>query len=361
VGILDLSQAGVIPAVDPVVRRWRSHSAWNPKLEAPRSLFRRCADFWSFLRACRRIIDRERPKVILAYDIHGCAFVSPSRAAYQTVYHFHEFSEVEPDMSIGSRWALRKAHRQSPNADLVVCADAIRAALFQKEARLSAMPLVVMNCTRRMEQVPSSPLRQQLAEMGWSAGLVVCYLGSVGRNQGLVASAQSMRYWPPDSVFVLVGPCSRSLEETIRSHACAAGAGSRIFFLGARPHREALALTAGADLGLALIGPSGDTKNVLYSAGAVNKRFEYMALGVPQVTNIGTGVTELMERTGCGICVDIKSPDQIGTAVAELLRNNELRVAMTRNARRWHLAEFYYERQFAPVLSWIEASVNGKR
>jgi glycosyltransferase involved in cell wall biosynthesis len=367
VGILDLAQAGVIPAVDPAVRRWRSHTAWNSKQEAPRSFFRRCADALSFLRACRRIMDRERPKVILAYDIHGSAVVPPGRAAYQTVYHFHEYPEAEPGMSMGTRWALRKAHCRSPNADLVVFPDPDRAALFQEVARLPVRPRVVMNCPRRMDELPASPLRQQLALNTQHSTFnlqpstqVVCYLGSIGINQGLIPAAQSMRYWPPDSVFVLVGASSPSVEETIRSHACTAGATSRILFLGPRPHAEALALTAGADLGLALIGPIGQTKNFLYSSGAVNKRFEYMALGVPQLTNAGPGLTELIERTGCGVCVNTGSPEAIGRRVCHLLTNSELRHQMAANARRRHLDTFNYEYQFEPVLNWIQAAVNGQ-
>jgi glycosyltransferase involved in cell wall biosynthesis len=365
VGLLDLFQPGVAEAVDPLVRRWRPHSLWNSKTDSPRPFSQRLANALLFRRTYRKILASERPKVVIAYDILGSAVVPPRQVAHRSIYHFHELPEPEPGMRIGTRLALLQAKRRSRGADLVVFSDANRAECYQRTARLSKRPVVVMNCPRHMEKVPFSPLRQQLALNTQLSTLnlqpstqLVCYVGSVGVNQGLPEAARSMRYWPEDSVFVLVGAYSRNIQDAIFASAQTTNAVSRVIFLGSKPHNEALALTAGADLGLSLIQPN--SKNLVFSSGAVNKRFEYMALGVPQVTNAGPGVSELIQKTGCGICIDPNSPEAIGKAVNDLLTSPELRERMAQNSRRCHLEEFYYERQFEPVLNWIQAAVNGQ-
>ena len=179
----------------------------------------------------------------------------------------------------------------------------------------------------------------------------VGYVGCVGWHQGLREAAFSMRDWPADSVFVLVGPYSEEVREGILAGARAAGTDSRVLFLGPKPHAEALALAAGADLGLSLIQPHNQHR--LYSAGACNKRFEYMALSVPQLTNNGPGVAEIVERNQCGLCVNPNSPEEIGAAVNRLLRDPDQLRQMGSRGRAAHCEQYNYQAQFRPVLEWI--------
>jgi glycosyltransferase involved in cell wall biosynthesis len=210
-----------------------------------------------------------------------------------------------------------------------------------------------MNCPARMGSVPESGLRGWLAEQGLRPRQIVCYLGSIGTNQGLPEAAASMRYWPPDTLLVLVGQASDSTRQGILAAARCAEGQRQVIFTGAKPHGEALALTAGADVALSLIQPK--SLNLKFSAGAVNKRFEYMALGVPQVTDNGPGVSDIIERHQCGLCVDPQSPEAIGRAVRTLLDDGARRHTFAAAARQAHLERFYYERQFTPVADWIGA------
>jgi glycosyltransferase involved in cell wall biosynthesis len=249
--------------------------------------------------------------------------------------------------------ALRRVKQSTPGADLVVFSDLMRARWYQDETRLPACPEVVMNCPVLLSAVPTSPLRHVLAERRIQGNRVVCYVGCVGEHQGLPAAALGMRYWPTDSVLVLVGPYSQTVQEEILGCARTAGAASRVVFLGAHPHAEALALAAGADLGLSLIQPHN--RNRLYSAGAVNKRFEYMALGLPQLTNSGPGVADIVERNACGLCVDPNSPEGIGMAVNSLLCDQDRLRSMGEQGRKAHLDGYNYQVQFRPVRDWIRA------
>jgi hypothetical protein len=190
-----------------------------------------------------------------------------------------------------------------------------------------------------------------LEQKGFASGQIVCYVGSIGKNQGLPETAASMQHWPGDAVFVLIGPASEEVKRGIFSAAAAAGAANRVLLLGAKPHSEALALTAGATLGVSLIQPN--SLNLIYSAGAVNKRFEYMAMGVPQVTNTGPGVPELIEHNHCGVCADPHSPEAIGAVVNRLLSNQALLREMGERGRKLHLECYNYQMQFQSILERI--------
>jgi len=359
VGVVDLSQQGIVPCLGPAIRRWRAHSAWDSKMEPRRSLFKRCANWFRFHQTCRNVIRSERPRVVLAYDILGIAVIPPENQVYQAIYHFHELPEREAGMGVATRWALAKAGHSARKAGLVVFSDKHRAEFYRQSARLPATPLVAMNCPLRLNVVPESPLQTELRELGLAARQVVCYVGSIGLDKGIGETVFSMKYWPENSLFVLIGPSAQSVKDRILSMAQTVGAADRVIFLGQKPHSEAMALAAGADLGVALIQPT--TRNWLYSAGAINKRFEYMSLGVPQVTNDGPGVRDLVEKRGCGLCVDPHSPEAIGQAIGRLLGSRDKLRDMAECSRRSHLEEFYYEWQFEPVISWIKRSLSTRQ
>jgi glycosyltransferase involved in cell wall biosynthesis len=356
VGMVDLSTDGVVSALSPSIRRWRVQRMWNSKLEPSPPLPRRLSNWWNFWYETRTVIRTVQPKVVVAYDTLAGVFVKPQPRRFTSLYHFHELPEADPKEGISSKWARNKTAAFSRQGGLVVFSDAGRARIYQSQAGLRDSPKVVMNCPRRMAQVPASPLRQELAAAGWAAGRAVCYLGSIGVDQGLLPAARSMRHWPENAVFVLIGDSSADVREQILKAAGEAQAENRVLFLGARPHSEALALVAGAELGLSLIQPH--TQNWRHSAGAINKRFEYIALGVPQVSNDGPGVRDILEANQCGLCADPDQPEAIGRAVRQLLDVPEQRRLFSANARSCHLDRFNYEFQFRPVLEWITGAVN---
>lgn len=352
VGIVHLaSRASKPAALDARVRQWHAHTAWDSSTEPRQNFARRWTNWLRFARTCRAVIRSQRPQVVLGYDPVACTHLRPAPGQRRTVYHFHELPEIYPDMGVGPRRALSRVAGLARKADLVVFSDQARAERYQDEVGLSTCPRVVMNCPLLVSTVPASPLRKLLADRGMEGMRAVGYVGCVGWHQGLREAALSMRDWPADSVFVLVGPYSEEVREGILAGARAAGTDSRVLFLGPKPHAEALALAAGADLGLSLIQPHN--QNRLYSAGACNKRFEYMALSVPQLTNNGPGVAEIVERNQCGLCVNPNSPEEIGAAVNRLLRDPDQLRQMGSRGRAAHCEQYNYQAQFRPVLEWI--------
>lgn len=348
VGMLDLSTP-LPSSLDKSIHRWQPHAMWNSKLEPPYPPWKRWRNWLLFKQACQKLIRTTKPKVVIAYDTLGSIFVTPGSRHYRTIYHFHELTGPEPRESFGPRLARLKTAERSRRADLVVFSDLHRARLFEERARLDVCPKVIMNCPRRLENVPSSSLRSCLRDQ--AGARVVCYLGSIGNDQGVREAAASMRWWPADTLFVLIGGTTDAMRTSILDQARQAGDDGRVLFLGPYPYSEALALAAGADLGVSLVQPNNESWR--YSAGAINKRFEYMALKLPQVTNDGPGVREIVQSHQCGLCVDSGNPEAIGTAIRQLLEDASLRQQQSLNARAAHLDTFNYERQFSEVAAWI--------
>jgi glycosyltransferase involved in cell wall biosynthesis len=209
-----------------------------------------------------------------------------------------------------------------------------------------------MNCPRRLAKVPADHLAAKLAAHELAGFSAVYFHGWIGPSRCLETVIQSMRWWPARTLFVMVGPVMATYRDSLLALARQRGSESRLVFLGSVPYDEVFHLAAGAAVGCSLVADQNDP-NWTYSAGAINKRFEYMAVGLPQVANGGAGMRELIEESDCGVLADPTSPEDVGRALARLLEDRTVRAGMSENSRKAHLSNFNYEYQFAPVLSQI--------
>lgn len=274
------------------------------------------------------------------------------------IVHLHE----TPDKllyaaSITSKLAIRYMLARLNEADLVILPDENRAAFTMEVAGLTRRPVVVMNCPPILEQPPTSKLLPWLVQRGVSVSRIVHFQGAIGAERGLSKVIASMRYWPADAVFVIVGDGSSVVKQQLLELAAQEGMSSRVLFVGRVPYDDVLSFAAGASLGITLVEPLD--RNTEFCAGASNKRFEYAALGLPQVSNTGAGMRELFEAPGIAMLADIGNIESIGAKVAELLQNPILGRVIGERARRLHLTRYNYESQFAPVVErmneWILA------
>ena len=354
VGVIDLSfppWPGTELSSD--VLRWQPHTQWDSKREAPRSLRTRLREFRRFRASCRTVIRNHKPSVVVGYDFVGCLHAPPRPQRYATVYHFHELFDANANHGWGSHLAYRKVCQRVALSDRLTISDEHRGRLLQEELGLPRAPHVIMNCPMKIANVPRSDLRKKLEGMGRKPKHVVVYVGSIGVNQGLFETAASMAQWPKATDFVLIGNVSHDVKDRIQKAAGRAGRAESLVFLGPRAHREAMSLAVGADIGVSLI--QSNRRNLKYSAGAINKRFEYAALGLPQVTTDLPGVRQLFGDKECAVFVQAGDADGIGRGVARLLADSDLRRQYGRNARELHLSRLNYQAQFEELGDWIAA------
>jgi len=300
------------------------------------------------------------PHVVVAYepDASALLLMQPTKnRGPMRIVHLHETPDkVLYADSITSRLAIRYMLDRLNEADLVILPDENRAVYATETAGLKRPPVIVMNCPPIQTQLPESKLLPWLLARGIRSSRIVHFQGAIGAERGLAQAIASMRYWPADAVFVIVGDGSSVVKQQLLELAAQEGMSSRVFFVGRVPYDDVLAFAIGATVGITMVEPLN--RNTEFCAGASNKRFEYAALGIPQVTNTGAGMHSLFEITGIAMLADIKNVESIGTTVARLLLDRSRAISIGQQARRLHLSSYNYEAQFAPVVERMEEWMN---
>ena len=334
----------------PEVRRVRVREA---QIDGRASLLRRVTKGFAFARTFKREL-ASFPDVAIAYDADTAATLlrSPRIRMTKRVVHLHESLDLS---SVGRSTGLsvRYLQKRLARADLVIIPDAHRAQMVTSACRLVKEPLVVMNCPLLIPQLPESRLLPALQERGITTQNIAHYQGAIGPDHYLDTIISSMTRWPSDAVFVIVGSAREEYRSTLQMHAASLGVAERVVWMGRVPYRDLLSYTIGAAVGLSFFEPTND--NFRYSAGASNKRFEYVALGIAQATNSSAGVDEIFGRPGLAVLLDRVDPQSIGDAIGLLLSDAHRRKEMGQRARRAHLSVNNYEVQFAPVVSRLES------
>jgi len=295
------------------------------------------------------------PSVAVAYEPDAAALLLRERrqiARTMRIVHLHEIPDkLLYSDSIVSRIAIRYMLARLNEADLVILPDEDRAAYTIKTAKLERPPVVVMNCPRLLKRLPASKLLPWLSERGVTANRIVHFQGAIGTERGLEKVVASMRYWPSDAVFVIVGDGSPALETELRELAAREGVTSRVLFVGRVPYADVFSFAVGASVGISLVEPVN--KNSRFCSGASNKRFEYAALGIPQVTNTGAGMQRVFDAPAIAMLVDVADVAMIGQTISQLLLNPALASAIGERARKLHLSQYNYECQYEPVVRHV--------
>jgi glycosyltransferase involved in cell wall biosynthesis len=139
-------------------------------------------------------------------------------------------------------------------------------------------------------------------------GFVVVYAGAHGRLNGLDLVLDAAGQIASDLrhvrfLFVGDGPMKQHLMARVAAEGL-----SNVSFLGPVPKREMPALLGAADAGLHVLA---DVPLFRYGVSP-NKIFDYMAAGLPVLTNTPGEMTELIERAGSGVAV---APNEIARGV----------------------------------------------
>jgi glycosyltransferase involved in cell wall biosynthesis len=301
------------------------------------------------------------PDVAIAFEPDAAAFLLWKRfgsARTMRVVHLHEIPDKRLYVnSVVSKIAIRYMLSALNRADLVIVPDEKRAIYAMEAAKLERHPLVVMNCPPIINHLPASKLLPWLAQRGIRTTRIVHFQGSLGHDRALAKVIASMHLWPLDAVFVLVGDGPMMVQRELREVAAREGVLERVLFVGRVPYVDVSSFAVGASVGVTLLEPINT--NLEFCAGASNKRFEYAALGIPQVSNTGAGMRRLFESPGIAMLVNVADAAMIGQTITQLLLNSSLASSIGERARSLHLSRYNYEGQFAPVVErindWISA------
>ena len=161
------------------------------------------------------------------------------------------------------------------------------------------------------------------------SGFVVVYAGSHGPANGLdlvLDAAGSLADTEPDALIVLVGDGASKKELVARAEREGL---ANVRFLDPIPKSEMPALLKAADAGLHVLA---DVPLFRYGVSP-NKLYDYLAAGLPTITNTPGEVTALLSAADAGIPV---APEGIANGVLAMSRSSsEERQRWSENGRAW--------------------------
>lgn len=280
----------------------------------------------------------------IAYDPEGLFYseICPLKPSFR-IAHLHEIL-FDPM----GRFYERLSVAWLPKFDLVVVADSNRGNLLAGQIKLRSNPIAVPNYPLLPET--NSPVESKLSES--DASFRVVFHGNLGFTQALDSVIRSIGKWPINVTLHLFGrPCTPDglkLQQLVQD----LGFSDRVVFEGWKDLQYIERCLPNFDIGLSLLRPNG--MNLIYSRGASNKRYQYMQAGIPQISDNGFEIAELIEDNAVGICVDPDCLESISRAVCFLIKKPEERRRLGGNGRQLFLEKFNYQTSFMQVLDRIE-------
>lgn len=156
---------------------------------------------------------------------------------------------------------------------------------------------------------------------------------------------KSLQYLPSHIKFLVLG--KGPLEEELYSLARQAGLEERVLFLGEIGHGEMPKYLQISDI---YLRPS-------LSEGLGNSFLEAMAAGLPVIaTNVG-GIPDFLTDRVTGLFCEVRNPKDIAEKVMELIKNDELRNGIIRNAKKMVEEKYDWENVAMKMKNIFDGSI----
>jgi glycosyltransferase involved in cell wall biosynthesis len=295
-----------------------------------------------------------RSGVFIGHDMHGLlpARILGARHRRPVIYHCHDFSESARQLAFGSRMVRTVERSLARTTQIVLVPDKDRAFHVASELRLLRPPVITANAPLTRPNPHFNGLQSKLRERARHFEAIVFRQGRIGEGHAIETTLRSIPLWENKRWgFVIMGIAENTYLEKLTRQAETLGVGNQFVSLPPVGYDDVAPFTSGADLGHALYEPIHI--NNAHIATASNKIMEYMEAGLPLLVSDTPALRNLVDRYGCGLAADEKSPESIAAAVNTLLGDSDKARIMGSAARRAFEHEFCYERQFAPVIDAI--------
>lgn len=160
----------------------------------------------------------------------------------------------------------------------------------------------------------------------------IFYMGILLESRGLQQIAEALHMLKKQGhaiEFDVVGELYSSLEKQLYALPFWEEVSAQIHFHGRMTLEKGYEISRQAAVGMCIIQPM---KN---SVGSYpTKMFEYMAIGLPQVTSDFPLYRTIVEGEGSGICVDPSDPVAISRAILEIIQNPDMAETMRQKGLR---------------------------
>ncbi len=185
---------------------------------------------------------------------------------------------------------------------MVTVCDSFRQ-FFKKRYDVNA--LVLKNCPLDLPQLTESNLLRENLNLK-ETDKILLYQGAFNYSRGLEKLILSAQHFNNNIQLVLMGdgPLQSRLKELAKDK-------SNVHFHPKVPFSELIHYSASADIGILLI----EAKNRSKELTLPNKVFEYMAAGIPFITNKLPEASSIVEQHNCGYIIEDSNPECIASAV----------------------------------------------
>ncbi len=186
------------------------------------------------------------------------------------------------------------------------------------------------------------------------ADIVVCFVGTFSYWHGVAVLEQAIRSLldktQPEGEplkFLLVGdgPLAPQLRDALEPYARQ----RLVTFTGAIPHGSVCAHLDAADI---LVSPHVPMPGGIPFFGSPTKLFEYMAMGKAIAASALDQIADVLEHGRTALLVKPGDPRELADAVQRLAADEQLRIALGRNARETALARHTWRQNAGRVLAY---------
>lgn len=298
------------------------------------------------LRTTRRVLARALDLDADVYHLHDPELIPAGlrlkRLGKTVIYDAHEDL---PSQLLGKPYLAPLARRLLSHGALAY----ERYACARLDGIVAATPFIrdkFLHIHPRTVDVNNFPIIEEFAAPAAPAAgrAQVCYVGGLSAMRGIRELVQACALLHSGARLQLAG---RFSEPALAAELAALPGWRRIDAHGHLDRAGVGALMAGSRAGLVTLHPS-----LNYLDALPVKMFEYMAAGIPVIASDFPLWRQIIERAGCGICVNPRDPAAIAAAIDQLIGQADAARRMGENGRAAVLRQFNWDAESAKLIDF---------
>ena len=216
---------------------------------------------------------------------------------------------------------------------------------------ITATPFIrdkFLNINPSTVDVNNFPLLREFDEpAGWSdKATEVCYVGSISAIRGIRELVRACELMRSPARLSLAGAFA---EASLQAEVAAFPGWARVTPHGHLDRVGVRRVMARAVAGVVTLHPV-----VSYVDCLPVKMFEYMAAGIPVIASRFPQWIDIVEGSGCGVCVDPLDPAAIAAAMDHFVMHPELAKRMGENGRRAVLEKYNWQPESRKLIDFYE-------
>lgn len=332
------------------------------------SFFRRVLAFGRYARSAEHVARSVEADIVFASSTPLTVGLPAMKTARrQRIPFVFEVRDLWPELAIAMNvirnplmiWYLRRMERRIYHAadKMIALAPGIRDGIADTGFPAEQVALIPNAADTHMFSPSDEPLDDP--RFGEPGECRFVFAGAHGQANGLDAildAAAALRQRQETGIrFILIGSGKEKARLAARTRA--EQLDDCVTFFGRMPKQELTTLMPKMDVGLQIL------KNVpsFYFGTSPNKFFDYLACGIPVLTNYPGWVADLLAEHGCGLAVRPDDPSAFADAVVRLRDQPALRAEMGRKARQLGEGQFARATLAARFVAVLEEAFERRR